>query len=190
MHATTTMTLLAMSLLLVLLLCAAVVTDLRSRRIPNRLVLIGLVMAFSLHAAAQIGGTATLAGPQWWAAPAGCAAGLAVLMPLYLMRACGAGDVKLMAMVGAFVGTKTVLAAALCTLLAGGLLSVMFMFGHGVAAQVMANLRFLLVDWMSRARGGHVVALAPLEHTAARLPYAVAIAMGTAAALLWPLIQR
>lgn len=189
MHAPTTMPLLVMSLLLALL-CAAVVTDLRSRLIPNTLVMAGLVMAFSLHAAARIGGTVSLAGPQWWAPLAGCAAGLAVLMPLYLMRACGGGDVKLMAMVGAFIGTKAVLTTALYTLVAGGLLSMLFMLGHGVAAQVLANVRFLLVDWTSRVRGGHVVAFAPLEHTAARLPYAVAIAMGTAAAWLWPVTQR
>lgn len=189
MHAPTTMPLLAMSLLLALL-CAAVVSDLRSRLIPNVLVLAGLVMAFSLHAAAWIGGTVSLAGPQWWAPLAGSAAGLAVLMPLYLMRACGGGDVKLMAMIGAFIGTKAVLTAALYTLLAGGLLSMLFMFGRGVAAQVLANVRFLLVDWVSRVRGGHIVAFAPLEHTAARLPYAVAIAVGTVASWLWPLTQR
>lgn len=190
MHPTTTMPLLAMSLLLVLLLCAAVVTDLRSRRIPNTLVLAGLVMAFSLHAFALMGGTTALAGPQRWAPLAGCATGLAVLMPLHLMRACGAGDVKLLAMVGAFVGTKAVLVAALYTLVAGGLLSMLFMLGRGVAAQTLANVRFLLVDWMVRARGGRVAQFSPLEHTAARLPYAVAIATGTAAALVWPLAQR
>lgn len=189
MHPTTTMLLLAMTLL-AMLLCAAVVTDLRSRRIPNILVLTGLVMAFSLHMLALMGGTAALAGPQWWAPLAGCAAGLAALMPLHLMRACGAGDVKLLAMVGAFVGTPAVLTAALYTLLAGGLLSVLFMFGRGVAAQTLTNVRVLLADWRLQARGGRVAPLAPLERTAVRLPYAVAIATGTAAALVWPLVQR
>lgn len=190
MHPTTTMLLPAMTLL-AMLLCAAVVTDLRSRRIPNVLVLTGLVMAFSLHTLALVGGTAALPGRPWWAPLAGCAAGLAALMPLHLMRACGAGDVKLLAMVGAFVGTPAVLTATLYTLLAGGLLSVLFMLGRrGVAAQTLANVRFLLADWRLQARGGRVAPLAPLERTAARLPYAVAIATGTAAALVWPLVQR
>lgn len=191
MHPTTAMPLLTMLLLLAMLLCAAVTTDLRSRRIPNDLVLAGLVMALSLHAFAMRGNTPALAGPQWWAALAGAAVGLFMLMPLYLLRACGAGDVKLMAMVGAFVGAKVVLVAALYTLLAGGVLSLLFMLGRGVAAQTLTNVRFMLTQWMAHVMGaGRIEPIEPLQHTAARLPYAVAIAMGTAAALLWPLVQR
>lgn len=174
-------------ILLATLLLGAVVMDLRSRRIPNRLVLTGVALAFSTHAVAMATGHAPLAGPTWWAPLAGLAAGLALLMPLHLLRAMGAGDVKLMAMVGAFVGVQAVLAATLYTLIAGGLLSLVFMLGRGVAAQTLANLRLLLTDWAVRAGTGQGVRLAPLQHTAARLPYAVAIALGTGAALLRPL---
>jgi prepilin peptidase CpaA len=173
--------------LLVALLLTAVMVDLRSRRIPNTLVVAGLVLAFTLHFTALMKGAVPLAGPAWWAPLAGLLAGLAALLPLYLLHATGAGDVKLMAMVGAFVGVQTVLTAALYTLLAGGLLSLVFMLGRGVAAQTLANVRFLLTDWALRASTGQGARLAPLHTTAARLPYAVAIALGTGAALLWPL---
>ena len=163
----------------------AVVFDLRSRRIPNRLVLIGIGLALALHAAAAIAGSPALAGRQWWAPLAGFATGLAVLMPLHLMHATGAGDVKLMAMIGTFIGAPATLSAALCTFVAGGLLSLVFMFGRGVAAQALVNVRFLLTDLVVRAGSGQGARLAPLQATAARLPYAVAIACGTAAALLW-----
>ena len=99
----------------------------------------------------------------------------------------GAGDVKLMAMVGAFIGAPAVLVATLYTLLAGGVLSLLFMLGRGVAAQALANVRFILTDWALRAANGQGARLAPLETTAARLPYGVAIALGTGAALIWPL---
>jgi prepilin peptidase CpaA len=102
------------------------------------------------------------------------------------MRACGAGDVKLMAMVGAFVGAATVLHAALYTLILGGVLSLVFMMIQGVAAQVLANVRFLLTDWMLKLRNGQGAQLAPLAVTAARLPYAVAIASGSLVALCLP----
>lgn len=108
-------------------------------------------------------------------------------MPLYLLRACGAGDVKLIAMVGSFIGAPAVLTAALYTLLAGGLLSLVFMLGRGVAAQTLANVRFMLTHWMVRAQTGEGVRFEPLQNTAARLPYAVAISLGTLAALVWPL---
>jgi prepilin peptidase CpaA len=164
----------------------AVAFDLRSRRIPNRLVLAGIGLAVALHAVAGITGSPALAGRQWWAPLAGFGTGLAVLMPLHLLHATGAGDVKLMAMVGTFIGAPATLVAALYTLVAGGLLSLVFMFGRGVAAQTLDNVRFLLTEWTLRTGGGQRAGLAPLQTTAARLPYAVAIALGTATSLLWP----
>ena len=110
--------------------------------------------------------------------------GLLALMPLYLLRALGAGDLKLLAMVGAFVGAPTVLIVALYTLLAGGLLSLAVMLGRGVATHTLRNLRYLMTDWALRVRSGQGLAMAPLATTAARLPYAVAISAGTVMALL------
>lgn len=173
--------------LLAVLLLGAVFTDLHSRRIPNALVVAGVALAFITHTVTLGTGSLALAGPSWWSPLAGVLTGLASLMPLYLLRATGAGDVKLMAMVGAFIGVQPVLTATLYTLLAGGLLSLVFMLGRGVAAQTLANVRFLLTDWALRASSGQRARLAPLQTTAARLPYAVAIALGTGAALLWPL---
>jgi prepilin peptidase CpaA len=173
--------------LMAALLIAAMVFDLRSRRIPNRLVLVGIALALGTHAVAWGAVLTPLAGPSWWSPVAGLSVGLAFLMPLYLMRAMGAGDVKLMAMVGGFVGAPTVVTAAIYTLLAGGLLSLVFMFGRGVAAQTFSNLRYLLTDWMVRVGSAQGAEFAPLVKTAARLPYAVAIASGTAGSLLWPL---
>lgn len=168
------------------LLATAVLTDLRSRRIPNTLVATGLVLALGLHALALAGGRPALAGPNPWSPLTGLAVGALALLPLHLLRACGAGDVKLMAMVGTFVGAPAVLAAALATLLAGGVLSLLFLLGRGVAAQTLANLQLMLLDWRQRAGSGQGLGLpAPRAATAARLPYALAIAAGTAAALLW-----
>lgn len=175
--------------LLAALLVAATLTDLRSRRIPNALVLAGLAASMACQAVALTIGSAPLAGSEWWSPLAGLATGFAVMMPLYLLRATGAGDVKLMATVGAFIGAPTAIAAALYTLAAGGLLSLVFMLGRGIAAETIANVRFLFTDWAQRARTGQGVRLAPLAKTAARLPYAVAIAIGTAVALRFPLIS-
>lgn len=100
----------------------------------------------------------------------------------------GAGDVKLLAMVGAFIGPGAVLNAFVYTLLAGGLLSLVFMLARGVAAQTFSNLRYLLTEWGVRAGIGQGLRLAPLANTAARLPYALAISVGTVAALVWPLL--
>lgn len=171
---------------LVLFLGCTVVDDIRSRRIPNVLVMSGAVVAMTWHAVAMILGWDSLAGPAWWSSVAGMATGLALMLPLYALRAMGAGDVKLMAMVGAFIGPGPVVWATLCTLIAGGILSIVYMLGRGVAAQTLNNLRTLLFDWTVRVGSGQGIRVAPLENTAARLPYALAIALGTAASLLWP----
>lgn len=179
------------SLLLALLtgtLLSAVAFDLHSRRIPNKLVLAGLTAALAFHVSALFAATMPLAGPAWWSPLAGAAVGFALMIPLHLLRAMGAGDVKLMAMVGAFIGPVAVTSATLYTLLAGGLLSLVFMLARGVAAQTLANIRFMLTDLALRRSSGQSLRLPPpLQTTAARLPYAVAIAMGTGAALAWPL---
>ena len=172
---------------LVVLISIAVGNDLRASRIPNRLVLFGLLLAVLAHAAALLAGQQPLAGSAAWSCFAGALVGGAALLPLYLLRACGAGDVKLMAMVGAFVGTSVVLSAVLYTLVAGGVLSLAVMALRGVTSQTLANLRFLLTDWGQRATTGQGLRMAPLATTAARLPYAVAIAAGTLVALLRPL---
>jgi prepilin peptidase CpaA len=177
--------LLSVSVLLVLL-GMAVASDVRRRRIANRLVLCGLLLALALHALALSGGSAGLAGSTVWAPLAGLLAGGLALLPLYLLRACGAGDVKLMAVVGAFVGPSAALVAALCTLVAGGVLSLAFMIARGIAARTLANLRGMVAAWSAGLRTGHGVQLPPpLDATAARLPYAVAIACGTVCALAW-----
>ncbi len=180
----------AQPIALITLLVWAVVTDLRSRRIPNAVVLAGFAIALGTHFGVGASGATPLAGLTWWAPLAGLGAGFALLLPLYLLRALGAGDVKLLAMVGAFVGPGAVFNAFVYTLLAGGLLSLLFMLGRGVAAQTFSNLRFMLIDWRLRAGTGQGLRLTPLATTAARLPYAVAITLGTAAALCWPLLGR
>lgn len=168
-------------------LVVAVVFDIRWRRIPNRLVLVGLALALTLHAVGAVAGGKGSSGAMWWGPIAGSAAGFGLMLPLYLVRAMGAGDVKLMAMVGTFVGPVAAVSAVLYTLIAGGLLSLAFMLGRGVAVRTIANLRFMVIDCALRIAGGQRAQLPPLEKTAARLPYAVAIAVGTAAGINWPL---
>jgi prepilin peptidase CpaA len=175
--------------LLAAVLLAAVVTDIRSRRIPNKLVLCGIAVALVVHAIAMSTGTPSPAGRTWWAPLAGMATGFALLLPLHLVHAMGAGDIKLMAMVGAFVGSTTMLDVALYTFVAGGVLALVFMLVRGVAAQTLANVRFMLTDLAHRASTGQGARLAPLQVTAAPLPYAIAIALGTGAAIAWPLTR-
>ncbi|HEY1148799.1 MAG TPA: prepilin peptidase [Pseudoduganella sp.] len=135
-------------LVLLSLVGLAACCDIDRRRIPNLLVTSGLAAALLLHLASG-GPPAVLR-----LGLAGAVAGGAIFLPLYLLRGMAAGDVKLMAMAGAFLGPPTAALAALLTLIAGG----------GVALLMLA---------LSRQTG----------RPASGLPYAVAIALGTTCAV-------
>jgi prepilin peptidase CpaA len=100
----------------------ATIVDIRTRRIPN--VLTAAMAAAGLGLAATGSSQVTLAG-----AVIGLLLGGALMLPGHLFGATGAGDVKLMAAVGAIVGPPTVITAFLFTAIAGGVLAV------GVAAR-------------------------------------------------------
>lgn len=111
--------------------------------------------------------------------------GLMALLPLYLMRAMGAGDVKLMAMVGAFLGPADVLGAVLGTFVVGGVLAVAYSLRAGSLRRLADNLRFMLLDSIGRLYAQKAPQFGDLPDSAGRMPYALAIALGTLGYLGW-----
>jgi prepilin peptidase CpaA len=95
---------------------AATVIDLRTRRIPNELTaaLTGVGVALAITG---------VSGLTVWGSMAGFAVGLALMMPGHMLGATGAGDVKLMAAIGAILGPALVITAFLFTAIAGGVLA-------------------------------------------------------------------
>jgi prepilin peptidase CpaA len=95
----------------------ATIIDIRTRRIPNVLTAamagVGLGLAIS-----------GLSGVSPAASLGGLVVGLMLMMPGHVMGATGAGDVKLMAGVGAILGIQLVVTAFLFTAIAGGFLAV------------------------------------------------------------------
>ncbi len=141
--------------------------DVRTSRIPNQLVYSGAAVAVLYNALSPIHG----AGLLW--SLAGLCIGLALLLPFYLLRAMGAGDVKLMAMAGAFLGYPDALHAGLASLLAGGVLSLILAARNGLLGSLTGNLLALARGRLDGLRVGASAA------SAGTLPYGVAIAAGT-----------
>src|SRR6478752_4835233 len=98
------------------LLIAGAWKDCLSMRIPNGLTYGGATFALIYSAIVPF---STHAG-FWWSV-GGLFAGLLLLLPLYMLRVMGAGDVKLMAMAGAFLGLSETPLAVLWVFMAGGL---------------------------------------------------------------------
>ena len=173
------MTLAALGCVLVL----AAYTDLRYRRIPNALVALGLCGAL----ASVSFGWSTLTLGQCLL---GAVTGLALFLPLYMCRAVGAGDAKLMAAVGAFVGAHAVLWVVVYTALIGGVMAVVTVMALGNAKQTAQGIwSFLRALWIRFSGVGAPMPVF-IPSTTARMPYALAIGAG---AMTWfglgPLVQ-
>jgi len=155
-----------------ILLLAAAWVDIKSRRIPNRLVFWGTGAGIVLNAVLPD-------SPGFLGALGGLALGLGLMFPFYVLRAMGAGDVKLMGMVGAFLGPADLVGALLGTFVAGGVLALAVALGTGVFPRLLRNLRVMFYLAVSRIYTGRLPSFEEAPETAARLPYAVAICVGT-----------
>lgn len=162
--------------LLVLVLLASI-QDVRSRKIPNLLNAAGILIGFGIQF--------SLSGwPGVGTGLAGLMVGLCSLLPLYVFGSMGAGDVKLMAAVGVFLGPLEVLAAGLFSVLAGGIFAVALIALRGELSKTAGRYLTMLTHLMAVK---HAVYLppAPEDVAARRMAYAPAIAAGTIAALFY-----
>ena len=157
------------------LLALACISDLRTRRIPN-------VLTFSAAASALIFHLAT---GGWNAAVwsvAGLVVGALLFFPMFALRGMGAGDVKLLAALGAWLGPGQVAVVALATSIAGGVIAVVVALAYGYLRKAWSNLYVLLMHW--RVAGVRPLPAVTLEGTRGpRLAYAFPIAIGTVVTL-------
>ncbi|MFN3789639.1 prepilin peptidase [Massilia sp.] len=154
---------------LLLLVAAAAINDLASRRIPNLLLLTGLAGALLLHALSPRPGEALLA------CFAGTAVGLLLFLPFYLVRGMAAGDVKMMATVGAFTGPAAVLHIAVLAWCVGGVMALAVILFRGRIRLALEGLRDAVSQLALRRSAMH----AKTQASAGSIPYGVAIAAAT-----------
>ena len=162
----------AVVLLLGAIACAC---DLRTRRIPNLLTFGGALGAllYSLWMSG-LGGLVTSAG--------GWVVGAAMLMPMFLLGGMGAGDVKLAACIGAWLGPISAVFVALYSAIAGGVMAVVVALATGYFKRAIANVWLLLQHW--RVVGVRPLPELTLEHSRGpRLPFALPITAGAIAAM-------
>lgn len=106
-----------------IVLAVAAVTDLRFRKIPNLLTFPAIATALCYHVT-----TGGLEGFLFSAS--GLVLGIAVLIVPFLMGGMGAGDAKLMGVVGAVLGPKGAFIATLLTCLIGGIYALIILIIH------------------------------------------------------------
>jgi prepilin peptidase CpaA len=165
-----------------LLLAGAAWTDVRQRRIANRLVCAGacIGIVFNTVLPEGFGFASSLPGALgFWQALAGLAIGFGLMLPLYLLRAMGAGDVKLMAMAGAFLGPHAILGVVLATFIAGGVMILAVVLRQGTFGRLLDNLRTMFLSSFFKLMMHETPVIDAAPVSAGRMPYALAIAAGT-----------
>ena len=150
-----------------ILVATASWTDVRTGRIPNMLSLSALVLGLAARLAFQ-GSGGLVQGLEGALLVGG------LLFPGWLVGWMGAGDVKLMAAVGAWLGLPYALFALLASLIAGGVVAL-------VAAARTGNLKRMVFGavrlgaWLTIGAGHG----APPATSGVRFPFAIAILLGT-----------
>lgn len=159
--------------LVALLVLVAGIYDIRFRRIPNWLVLPAIPLGLALNAFLY-----SWRGLQ----ESALGFGLAVLiyMPLYALRGMGAGDVKLAAALGAFVGWRNWLLIFLLAGAVGGVLALVLMVMHRRFRKTLRNTAYIIWEMM-RLRAPHLRSEeldvgSPRAYT---LPHGAVIALAT-----------
>ncbi len=160
---------------LLLLVSIAAMNDLATRRIPNRLLLAGLACALVLRLLSADPLASLLA------ALGGMALGLAMFLPFYLLNGMAAGDVKMVAVVGAFTGPTEVFKIAVLSWCVGGVMALLMMLLCGRLRLALSNLGIMLRG--ARAHGAGLSA-SPAQTSAGSMPYGVAIAAGSIVVLV------
>ena len=143
----------------------AVLTDLRAHRISNVLVLAGLASAIVIQVWVY-----GFSGVTVWLT--GLTVGFLIFLPFYAFAGMAAGDVKLMAMVGGFLGPASVFWAAAFSLMAGSVLGIL------VLLYKKQLFRSLQRYWAIASLRAYIDP--PVDDAARqRFPYAIAILFGS-----------
>jgi len=151
--------------------------DVRTRHIPNAVTFGGAAVALAF-AATQGGVSGVLASGLGWIT------GLALFLPFFALGGMGAGDVKLIACLGAWLGPGVTVWVALYASMFGGVMALGTALATGYLRQALSNTYLLVMFWKTSG-------LQPLpeltlgQARGPRLPYALPIAAGAIAAMWW-----
>ena len=160
---------------LVVLLLTCSVFDIKYKIIPNKLVLVILVLGLALNLLTQEG-----VGPR--NAMIGLLGGFSIMLLFYIFSGVGAGDVKLIAAIGSVVGIDKVLEIIIDSALVMGFISLMFLVVKGDLFKLLLRFKRFGVGLLSGVFSYERAATT--EAAAQRLPMAPAVTVATVYVIL------
>jgi prepilin peptidase CpaA len=160
---------------LFVLLSIASISDYRTYRIPNWLtgggIMFGLVYSAFVPFSRDLG--------FLWAL-GGLFLGFAIMLPCYALRIMGAGDVKLMAMVGAFLGVDDCFHAVIYSFIVGGIAALGFALFNRAMMRMLDNVKSITQTMMFSVIGGFKPDVRiEASQSIGKLPYGICISIGT-----------
>jgi prepilin peptidase CpaA len=158
-----------LKLILISVLLVAGVTDLRSSKIPNWLTISAMTAGLLSHSLFN-GMSGFLFSAK------GLGLGFALFFLLYVLGGMGAGDVKLLAAVGSFIGAEAVFTAGIVTMLLGGLYAIAMMISYYGVRASLNKVITILKSWLLMP--GSLAPIAPIKPQH-HLRYALVIGLGT-----------
>jgi prepilin peptidase CpaA len=148
----------------------ACVTDVRSRRIPNWLTFGAAAAAIVWHLVGE--------GPQQAGLSVlGWAVAVACFLPVFAVGGLGAGDVKLVGAIGAWLGPAAAFYVVLYSAMAGAVMATIVAISHGYLRTAFTNLRVIVTSWWFGI--ATIPGLTLADAPGPRLAYALPIAAGT-----------
>jgi prepilin peptidase CpaA len=164
----------AIVIVLLVLTLTAALFDVRSRRIPNWVSVSGVLIGITLNTFLAD----SLAGA--WFSLKGLLLGFGVYFALYLVRAMGAGDVKLMGAVGSVVGAQNWFGIFVLTSILGGIMAIILAVAKKRVGRTFFNIGYILGE-MRRGRPAYIEReeLDVKNPQAVGLPHGAVIAVGS-----------
>ena len=148
------------------------VTDLRERKIYNKVIAAGLVTALITNVILQgffNGLRFTLAGLLM---------GIILLLLPFSMGGLGAGDVKMLGMIGAFTGSLMVVQVMLVSALVGGVLALITLIQEGSVLRRLTQLLQRLYCFIFTRQSLYLGSCREAESQGKTIPYGVALSLG------------
>ena len=145
--------------------------DVRTRRIPNALTFSAAFAGLLFHVMQSGPAGAQLAAGGW-------VVGLLLLLPYFALGGMGAGDVKLVAALGAWLGPSHAFWLAIYAGIAGGVIGLAVALSKGYLRTALANISRMFSYW-STAGLKAVPGLTLESSTSPRVAFAIPILVGT-----------
>jgi prepilin peptidase CpaA len=155
-------------------LLISLITDVRKRRILNVVTIPTILFGFIYYTAVQGLGGFLFSGR-------GFLLGLSLFLIPYLLGGMGAGDVKLMAAIGALMGASFVMYSFVYIALIGGIISVILIMKKNGVKNSLKSFYFQVVY----LRGNLRFILSEDKSSSISFPYGVAIVFGSFCTLVW-----